>query len=253
MIFIRSHLGLGDNIICNGMARYLLDSGDGVSVFARPENYPTVLSMYRDTPIRVLPADSYIAMDYLINVLKENSDKVVHAGAFPENSELRSSMPAGTRFPEMFYLSAGLDPGIRYSHFAVPRDEKRETALFESLVPKVVRHSYIITHDDSARDYRVYAHYGGTLESLTHFNLILNYRHSANLLDYLYLLEQAAELHLFDSSFAVLVDALNIKPGRRFLHLYARKSPDPASFRGDGSWIGVSGCGTGTKIALRRL
>ena len=65
MIYIFSHLGLGDHIICNGIVRYYSEIYEKVFVFVRQHNFSNVSYMYRDNPniIPIVAGDEFEVED----------------------------------------------------------------------------------------------------------------------------------------------------------------------------------------------
>ncbi|MBK8913170.1 MAG: hypothetical protein IPM64_00980 [Phycisphaerales bacterium] len=214
-IFLRTHMGLGDHLVCNALVRHVARSA-AVVLPVKPHNVAGVAFMLRDMPVEVLPARDDAEADSLIAEARGPRDELLNY-CFFEGERNAQFMCTGITFDKFFYLLAGLPLGARYAGFAVHRDAQREAALAERLAPADGA-PYVFLHEDPQRDF-------GIDRSRLRDDLPI-VRPTAgltdNIFDYAGLIENAAEVHCFDSSFALLTDYMDLAPGRRYLHAYVR-------------------------------
>lgn len=218
-VFLRMHLGLGDHIICNALARRLAQQGELV-LPVRQCNAPSVVFMLRDTNARIVPvADDEEAEAYIAAAHGEEDTVVdIHFWQHPQHRQLFS---AEHHFDEHFYALAQLDPAIRYAEFQVKRAPAREAALAAQYPEFAAGTPYIFVHEDPVRGFRLdHARISGDLPIVTPRAGLTD-----NIFDYCLLIDRAAAAHCFDSSFAILMEYMGLACGRRFMHEYVRTYP----------------------------
>jgi hypothetical protein len=122
---IHHHLGLGDHFVCYGLVRSLQDKYGGVEVFAKSNNYNSVVSMYDGTGINVIRVNSD---DECISDLKIGFNDTT----MTENI-----------FGEEFYRQAGVPYENRWKY-----EIKKYNAPIQKKIP-------IFVHDDIGRGYSI--------------------------------------------------------------------------------------------------
>lgn len=218
-VFLRTHLGLGDHIICNALVRRLAALGQ-VILPVKAHNEASVRWMLRDANVFVVGIADDAAADEFIDMMRRSSDALVDVSFVrePRHAQFFSS---GVHFDEFFYVLAGLPPRVRHREFALQREPQRELALARRFEPFARGERYIFVHDDTSRGFRLDA-------TLLPPGLPVASPQPGwtdNIFDYISLIEGAVAVHCFDSSFALLIDYLDLAPGRRFLHEYVRSYP----------------------------
>jgi hypothetical protein len=189
MIFLRHNLGLGDHIISNALVRHFCATEEKVNLYCKPHNKPSVQFMYRDlTNIEI------------IEHTKENKNQ---AGYTKITYDLKD-------WDMSKYTRLGLPSSDRWDKFYLERDLNREKRLFEKY--NVNKGEYVFIHDDPNRDFNI------PYESDLHVirpnenqkNNPFNYEETKtdNIFDYLYLMQNAKEIHCIDSSFRVMFDSV---------------------------------------------
>ena len=198
--------GVGDHIICNGMARELVERHGEIAVYANHPVASFVKRMYRDDQrISVIPFNA--GKDRVPDDVKKYS---TYLGGLSYGC-------SGTNFSQCFYNAAGVDTGSRWSRFYVERDFTRERKLID-------HHGlgdYIFVHQDLQRGMHIDLVKGKAA------NLRIVYSNQPNLsddiFDYMSLLENAKEIHTICSSFLCLVDTAPLcRHGRLVFHRYAK-------------------------------
>ena len=208
--YIYPHMGLGDQLICNAIVRNVARkfTDRPVVLFCKPHDEVSIRFMYRDIHnLDIVCADDNEVHDRIDGL---SEDTKVYIG----HHHLQHNMTNGRSFDEAFYNQVGLSFTKRWSDFHVDRDIKAEDELFTktNLVPK----EYIFIHDDPKR------------------NLVIDRSHivnkhlpvftptkelTANIFDYITILDNAAELHCMDSSFRLLADSVLEDRQNLFYHL----------------------------------
>ena len=215
-VFIEHHLGLGDHLICNGLYRQVARKHTLCFLVVSWHNRDSVRRMLKDVKnILVLAAPSVDALVFQSNVRRVFEllgCAIVRLGFFGTGFLEKSS---SMKFDENFYLQAGIDFQMRWSSFAVTRNAKRELWVCDQY--GVVPGKYIFLHEDRGRGYTID-------RSRVRKDLpIVTPRDdgSISFFDYLLLIELSGEIHCIESSFAALIESLEVAQPK-FAHRYAR-------------------------------
>ena len=219
MITILPHLGLGDQIITNGLVRHFAEQDD-VTIFVKHSHERSVAFMYRDLGARVkivrLEKDDREMLSYVQSHPIE-CGKVLALGAHGmsgQQFQLLIHNPY-TSWLCVFYLQAGLNPNTMYRKFKVDRDHSKELPA--------PNEPYVFVHDDAQR--------GRVIEVDTTLKVvrpkISNFIGNGafeddgfNIFDYMTIIENAQERHMMNSSYSWLVELFNIgDKGSNFFHM----------------------------------
>lgn len=214
VVFFRPHLGLGDHIICNGLVRYLSESHT-VHCPAKQHNVDSVRWMFRDIDVVVHPVKDDNHADRVMLSFAKRRVKVVNVH-FGSRFAPNMRRFANENFCDRFYLLAGLDPAVRYSHFKLVRDHVMESEVLQKVAPE--GNGYVVVHDDVKRG-------AGIDDQLLPSDLpIVRVRPgvSSVLFGWLKVIKLARQYHGIDSSVTATVDHLDLMPNRRYYHVYAR-------------------------------
>jgi hypothetical protein len=215
-LFLQHHLGLGDHLLCNGLYRSLAKRHDRVYLVAKTHNSEALKTMLCDVPnITVLSVDSLRAdsvQKRLGAFAKRFKVPYMGIGFYGKGFFLPDE---AVRFDQQFYRQAGVPFEERWTSFRFCRDKKRETELADSygFAPK----KYIFVHEDPARGYLIDR---SRIESPLP---VVSPRTNppARFFDYAGILENAAEIHCIESSFAALIEGMGLNLPKR-AHRYAR-------------------------------
>jgi len=151
-------------------------------------------------------------------------DEAIVSNGFSLENQIRLGVYAGQGivwdFTKSFYEHAGLDYSARWDKSPI-REAAKSLEQFEWApgIPKV------FVHDDPVRGFRIYKSI-----SPEHSNP-RPIQNPSSILHYAKIIEEADEIHVIDSAFFWLVNALKPR-GKLYLHCYARW-PRPRSFRYD--------------------
>lgn len=225
------HHGMGDEIICNGLVREYCKRYEMVGIFCLKRNYPSVSFMYRDLEnlrIHVVASHAERYRFRFLNTFRlgENRyDEIRAIDAYDDES--------GIRFERQVYGRFGLPLEKKWDSFFVKRDSEREEALFQKLG---LSEPYQFVHDDG-RFPLDRSRISPTLRVVEPTKELTD-----NVFDCCGLIERAAEIHVVDSSFIVLIDSLPYvhEVQRLYKHAYARATPAAQSPLLKKSWVVLS-------------
>jgi hypothetical protein len=207
MIYIYTHQGLGDHIICNGIVRHFVDIQNDVTVFCKPHNEDNVKWMFRDDPrIKILAVgQDQDTINYIIsNNLRFNTLLVGFDRLWKEFQP-----PVVETFDEAFYKMCGLPFEYRFTKFKFERDVQKEKEAFDYVNPN--NEPYIFIH-------------GNIDKSKIRQDLkIIENPNNFGIFDILGILENAEEIHIMESSIKSLFNCYNFKKPKLFYHQYVRQ------------------------------
>lgn len=205
--YVRTHMGLGDMILCNGLVRNICKKFDKVVTFVKPEYRDSIVFMYRDlTNLEVIPMQE-TSIDIFLQKVEPDSKIVVGFGNIEHLLETY-------RFDECFYRQVGLKFERRWSDFYIQRDHEAEQKLMQSY--GLEKDEYIFIHDDPARGYFLN-------EQLLPKD-IKQFRpdgREKNIFNYCSIIENAKEIHAMDSCFKHIADSLALT-NALYYHVYVR-------------------------------
>lgn len=216
-IYIYHHLGLGDHITCHGIVRTYCENYDRVNLFVKEHNYDNVSYMYNDiNNLNLIVGNDVDVVKYI----NDNNIKNVRYIGFNlnnwENLELQ------------FYRMAGTPIEYKRKKFFINRDLDKEIQIFNEL--KLEKNNYIFLHKG---DYEINHQYITPglkiVEPKTH-----------DFFDWIYVIENAKEIHCIDSSFLCLIDNLQLNEDiKLFNHRYVRNYPDWIKIYEGKKWIEI--------------
>jgi hypothetical protein len=221
---ILTHLGVGDGIVQSGLAVALLDRYERLGFPAYPENVATFTSVFKAStdrikvyPVPRLLAESYGSPRYEIY---EAALRTAGLPADPD-AQIRLGVYAGrgvsVDFSRDFYVQADIPYEARWSRCPIEAAWPAvEQFPLPSAFPPPGRRRFFV-HDDPSRNFRIDR---ARLDPAA-FLVQAQSGPNTSILRYAAYLIEADEIHVIDSAFLWLVDALPVK-GRLFLHRYAR-------------------------------
>jgi hypothetical protein len=187
---VLTHLGLGDQITCNGLIRELYKRHSKLYVYCKIKYYYTIEFMYRDLQnLKVLP-------------LEENGAQLFTSYHNIKNF-YKLSIGSDTTVERSFYKQAGVDFNKKYESFYVQRDLERENIFYNKFNFGLNGHVFI--HDDAERNQNV------DNNKIIDKNLSIfrvNPSYTNNIFDYCKVIENANEIHTIESSFMFMIDLM---------------------------------------------
>lgn len=224
--YIRQHLGLGDHIICNALVRHFCEQNDEIVLFTSGMHYENVKFMFRDiSNLEVMPFSNHPSnADQEINryISSNNIGNDVITVGFGGLSGFK------TRFDIAFYKMHDLNPEMKVDNFYCERDEEMEDYVYNYLNPENEKYIFVIDDDKHhlkplvidqtklPKGYKIIK-YDKTLNYNDNRFLMYNYRK---------IMENAEEIHMFQSAFSEFVNATELKKPKVYLHIYLRDYSD---------------------------
>lgn len=193
-IFVKQHLGLGDNIIHNGMVRLiaLFNFNNKIIVPSKPHNYENIKFMYRDvTNIEVIEVIDDIDMD--INIYNNKYDTVISTHLVNSNNQYSYD----DYFDDSFYLNINMDPSVKKTFFHIQRDLNKENEVYSELVNP--NEEYIFLHEKPDSGVVI------NRDFLPKDVKIIYADPKYKIFDLLTVIERAKECHFISSSFISLM------------------------------------------------
>jgi hypothetical protein len=243
-LIIYHNLGLGDSLLCHGIVRQKAKEYDLVVVLAKYENAQSVAWMYRDLANVLVRhvIDDGDATFFCETIQPVTKDAL--GNKFPwKRLYLGAHGPGGMKaeiFDQEFYRQADLSFELRWSNFQVQRDEGMENQMISAMTGstlKLDRDDYVFVHDDASRGFTItkevghYCHWHIGKEG---WQDVHPWSKGLPIFAYWKVIEQAAEIHCINSSFAIWIDSMDLpKNPKLYLHLYARPSGEVPTFRKD--------------------
>jgi hypothetical protein len=204
MMVVYTHLGLGDHIICNGLLRDLARRHGRVFTFVKPHNYESVRAMTAGANINAIVAGDAEAMELLSWMVPQGFKVIGH-----------THLDRSLGFDKSFYQNAGLPFERRWIGFDGIRSKMRESDLIDKIkLPS----EFVFVHDDVSRGYVIDDSQVTQLPVVRPLPGL-----TANIFDWMGVIERAKSVHLIESSFAFMVDSFPFMDKEIVLHRYVRK------------------------------
>ena len=192
-ILFHSHLGLGDQIGCNGLVHYLGEKYQcKIFIATKSRNLSNINFLYKDWP-NIIP----IGIDDSPITENQQIDKI----AIDKNLELvRTTIttPNQGYWDESHYSNLGIDYQIKFDYCRLPHIDNEDKIVLDA---SCGNEKFAFVHDDPAR--------GLTFTSKTDLFIAKNPLH-LNVFELSPILKKAEELHLMGSSILCLAELLNI-------------------------------------------
>jgi len=202
-LIIHTHIGLGDQILCNGLIRYLLekDGYDSIDIFSKKNHFEMIKFMYRDDPrINVININSNdggsVEYNFVANYRQKNKQKkflrVGHEHLPPDHVNKTKNCW------EYFYEQLNMPHKIKIDYFKLKEDLHEENRVYNKLNPS--NEEFIFVHDVSS-----VGKFSLNIES--DLKMIKN-DVSENVFHFTKILREAKEIHVIDSSFKCMLDMI---------------------------------------------
>ena len=216
------HLGIGDQIMTCGMVRHFLEYGYKVKIFARKSHQVTCEFLYRDVE------EGRVSFEYLetgeareiwerVPAIKAEGYEIRPIATYKVPTHVWNWFTVGegkemANWSHTTYIQGDVNPSYMKTKFKVVRDLKREQEVFDRF--GLVKGEYIFVHESIYRDRRIQYPKG-----LRVFNPDDHYKEIPNMFDYLTIIQNAKEVHCMTSSYAMLIELVEIGDKHtNFLH-----------------------------------
>lgn len=229
-LFFIPHLGLGDQIVNNGLVNIFLEKFKNVILVVKEPNLESLKNMYSYTNkiiFYTVQHDMEISPRYGFDINKF-LDIIKESGFyfFLQSSHRIVSSPQllGNCFSKSFYLEIGLDPSLRYDKFKMERNFEKEMDYYNRFI-KLYGKDYIIIHQDKSRGFlldetKISSNSKNSSAARYYIGETDSFKLD-NLFDFGIIFEKSSELHLMPSSISIYCDHLNLT-GELFIHFYSR-------------------------------
>jgi hypothetical protein len=208
-IFVKQHLGLGDNIVHNGMVRKICEDYPKYDIYvpAKSHNIDNVKFMYRDNDkIKVVEINNDSDMDGYI--LTNRFNKIISSFVVGQKT-----FDYGKDFDDSFYLMAGYDPKIKHEYFYIERDINEENRVYQELILNNNISDYVFIHEKKDENILID-------RCKININLPLIYADiKYKTFSLLKVIENAKECHIISSSFLSLLMCHKLN-NNVFAHMY---------------------------------
>lgn len=208
---LHHHLGLGDNIVCNGLVNYLSTRYDKIYIPAKQNLYKSIQYMYSENDkVDIFQIENETREEEIQNFSKQNNLNIMRLGF--DRVQKRP-------FNLAFYKQIRIPYRYSFKYFSLPRDDDKELNLKEHLIAHygVDPNNYSLVHNEF--------HWpGGTfdLKNVDKDNAIYVTRETdlyKNLFLYKKLIQDATEIHCINSSFIHLAERINTNAKLYYHHL----------------------------------
>lgn len=211
-VYIYTHQGMGDQIICNGLIRESAKKFGQVVIFSKQQYFNATRFMYRDlSNIQIIPyVDENRQISSFLSTLPGPDDYIAKIGF----NQIVTTKP----FDEQFYSIAGLSFEKKWSSFYVKRDLNAEKQITTFLNPN--NKEYIFVHEDTERNYRI--DYKNLPTGVKIIKPLLNL--TDNIFNYTDIIMNAKEVHCIDSAFLNLAELIQTEKPALIFHKYSKYS-----------------------------
>lgn len=205
-ICIIHHLGLGDQLMLNGMVRYFLQFYK-INLIVNKAHEENVTFMYKDCDKHKLNL-IFIESNHPKNVWENTKDKgrVVPLATYGVDDNMWKFMTQGqgslfSNWVHGVYIQAGVNPVYMTSKFKVERDDQKESTLYNKYITD--DEDYIFIHDSGSVK-------NSQININTKLKIIRPQSEDTNIFDYLKIIENAQEVHCINSVFAWMIELVKV-------------------------------------------
>lgn len=222
---ILPHQGLGDLILCIGLFRSLLSRHSSLEILVTRKYARALSNAFSRTPnVKVIslpkfPNGLFFSRFELVSgFLLGASRQIVHREFLALGYLGREffGVNRSLRFDESFYFQANVEFSNRWEAFLIDCLNARSQELGQAL--GIDNSPYIFLHEDPSRGFLIDRNF---LPDGIRVVSPLPPSAGYDVWDYVELLSGAEEIHVIESSFAALVESLEL-PIPKFAHRYAR-------------------------------
>lgn len=208
-LYLCTHYGFGDYVICYGFVKELAKKYDNIILFAKP---------HRSN----LDIDNIKRLYSSINNVQITTDDpashndVMYVGWDKFYEALRKD--TSTHFQKFFYNQVGVSLDLMWDNFYFERDLDKEKEIYYDRLGLKDNEEYIFLHDDPTRNFTINRAYITSNIKIIHLIELQD----ISILDTLYLVEKSKEVHMTTTGLVSFVDQMNITHNNLNLHKYVR-------------------------------
>lgn len=204
-----THYGFGDYVMCYSLVRELAKRYDNINLFAIPHSTHLDINNIRRL---------YRSIGN-VNIITDNPNDyhdVVYLG-YDKFFEAVRRNPS-IQIQKFIYSEVGVPLELMWNNFYFKRDAEAECEAFEMLA---LNEDYIFLHDDPKRGFTIDKKYLKDMRIVR-----LSDIPDVSILDCLYIVEKAVEVHTYNTGLTQFIDLMGIKHDSLNYHHYVR----PAAF-----------------------
>jgi len=123
-------------------------------------------------------------------------------------------------FDRQWYMNASVPFNLKWDNFDFQRDFKKEREVFYDILELKDGEEFVFLHEDISRYIPIDRKYVNTNIKIIEFSKLYN----VNILDILYTIEKAKEVHIINTGLLSFIDLMNIKHINLNYHKYVRPS-----------------------------
>jgi len=212
-ILFYSHLGLGDNISCNGIAHYLAERyKKNIFVASKEKNYKSLSFLYKDFPnISIIPVtnDPHEEQREIIKIAEKHNLYLIR-------TFIRSMKDP---WDVDFYNILDIDYNIKFDYCRLPSISNKKEIISKVLKKNKIKEGedFAFVHQDKSR--------GFTFEYKTDLPVVFN-ELDLNVFEMSCILTRAAELHMMGSSLICIAELLKLPTNKQKAFFYNIRSND---------------------------
>ena len=214
-IFLYHHLGLGDHFLCNAIVRIYAEKYSKVYLFCKPKYLENVSFLYRDlNNIKMIPGE----MNFVDSFMKfsPNNNYLIIGHTKDYFDKLNNGIYES--FDKGFYEIVNIPFEEKWKKFYLQRDLESEKNVFYNVLNLKDEEEFLFVHDEPEKNRNFRKEYIEKGVKIINANFYKNIK----IYDFLYTIEKAEEVHVMNSSFSCLIDTMQLKTNKLFLHEYAR-------------------------------
>jgi hypothetical protein len=150
-LLVKTHMGMGDNIVHNGMVRKIAQDFPDYQIYtcSKDHYFKNVVYMYRDNPnITVLNVIDDNGLNQIANTA--NFDKII-SSHFDQGNPYHYD----TYFDDAFYMLIGMDPKVKTEYFYLERDYELEQKVYDELITQKGITDYVFVHEKAEYNVRI--------------------------------------------------------------------------------------------------
>ena len=209
-IILMTHLGLGDQIILNGLINYISKKYEKIILPVQKSNFKTIQFLYSENSVvDVIEYPKDQELDFIEELSSSSAMDILQIGF----------QKVGKKpFNLAFYSQLKIPYKYSYTHFYYPENKDSELELKDHLINFYSTSSseIILVHNESSKGVFM-------LDKVKFNNPIYITKESdkyGNLFYYSQIIKEAKEIHCLDSSFAHLVERTDTKAKLYFHDLF---------------------------------
>ncbi len=214
-VTIVHHLGLGDQIMLNGMVRHFAEK-EHVYIYCKNCHEDSVKFMYRDICDKVTLILVETTNIHELRSKLPNGSRLLTLATYGMENDVWDKFTNATNWAHGIYLQAKVNPLYMYTKFKVIKDS--------SIQISPPSKDYIFVHDDHERnrfihvetDMFVYKPHSKVIDENKEFFHCEN----SNIFSYIWIIENAKEVHCMNSSYNWMIELMKLGNKKtNFFHL----------------------------------